>query len=239
MLFKDGTRTLVTLTALLVIVAIVTLAVLLVQSGSETRIVVRGQSATGVTGQSTTGWVPPTQPEHIESEAELQQYVLSRSIWQSKPLLYAASIRFAFTEPEDSGAPKVAVVDEQGNAKAYSVAQLLAEGSHLAGEQIYVVGRVMSSVASTAHTDVPWTVSPVADDEISGPHNVGRIYALALGPPSSEGEVVYFRAVVAAVGAASGPRPATYIIGLETPRRAEAFSEPGTNIEGLVKKLGH
>lgn len=230
--FGDGARAGATIGALLLVVAVVTLVVILFQGGGSTRVVAPGRAATD--------WTPPSPPAAIESEGELREYILSRLFWLSEPTIYEDSIHVAFEEPEDSGMPKLAVVDEQGDAVAYSVPELLSEGAHLAGERVYVVGRLVSSVASPVHAGVPWTISSVNDAELSGPHNTGRVSALDLGGASSVGAIVYFRAVVAATGATAGLRPATYIIGLEPPKEAPVLGEVGDpNVAAFIRQLAH
>jgi hypothetical protein len=225
-------RTVATGTGVLVVIAAITLVAIFSSGGdSSTRAIVVGGGRT---------WTPPAAPGAIESEDELRQYVLSRPFWASKPTVYGDSLKLAFEGQASGGGPTLAAVDERGNVEAYSADELISKGPELAGKPIYVVARISSSVTSPVHPDVPFTIASLKDDAFIGPRNSGRFSGVVTGSVSSSspGDVVFFRAVVGAVGDATATEPTTYVIGLEDPKSI-SLEEPPRPILELARQFAH
>ena len=237
-LFGSGTRTGVTATAIVGLIGVaVTIIIATSTSGGVPEIVTSGKTeiVTSRTGTTT----PPPAPTGIASAADLRKYVLSRSMWQTTPTTFSDSLGIAFNQQYVSGGPALAAVDN-GEASAYSVPELISDGASLTGEPIYVVGRVVSSVQSPVGTD-DWTTEAALDIVLSGPSGPDRVYALASSGYSAvqAGDVVFFRAVVAAVGTAIGGRPTAYVISLEDPESTATFGATHTDtVAGLARQFG-
>ncbi len=177
-------------------------------------------------------------PRSIESPSDLQQYVLSNPIWQTKPTIFSNSLNLAFNQQGDQGGHAVAAV-HSGSAVAYSVSQVTSEGASLTGEPIYVVGRVASDVASPVNTSL-WNAEAEVDIVLRGPKGPEHAYALSGSSISKvhDGDVVYFRAVVAAIGTTTGNRPTTYLIGLDDPDVTSNATGSGDTVPSLAKQFG-
>jgi hypothetical protein len=178
-------------------------------------------------------------PSDIASAADLRRYVLSRPLWRTTPTTFPGSLQIAFRQQFVSGSPTLAAVDG-GAASAYSVAELIGDGASLAGEPIYVVGRVASRTSSPVGTD-GWNREGALDVVLAGPSGPDRVRGLIsygyAAPPV--GAVVFFRAVVAAVGTTAGGRSTTYVIGLEDPEPTTAFGPTHTDtVTGLARQFG-
>lgn len=178
-------------------------------------------------------------PSDIASVTELRRYVLSRSLWHRTPRTFPASLQIAFGQQFVTGSPTLAAVDG-GAASAYSVSELIGDGASLAGEPIYVVGRVVSRTSSLVGTD-GWTREGALDVVLAGPSGPDRVHGLisyGYAAPAV-GTVVFFRAVVAAVGTTAGGRSTTYVIGLEDPAPTTAFGPTHTDtVTSLARQFG-
>ncbi len=183
---------------------------------------------------------PATAPSDIASTADLRRYVLSRSLWHRTPRTFPASLGIAFGQQFVTGSPTLAAVDG-GAASAYSVSELIGDGASLAGEPIYVVGRVVARSSSPVGTD-GWTREGALDVVLAGPNGPDRVHGLIsygyAAPPV--GTVVFFRAVVAAVGTTTAGHSTTYVIGLEDPAPTSAFGPTHTDtVTSLARQFGH
>jgi len=178
-------------------------------------------------------------PSDIASTADLRRYVLSRLLWRSTPRTFPASLQIAFGQQFVTGSPTLAAVDG-GAASAYSVSELVGDGASLAGEPIYVVGRVVARTSSLVGTD-GWTREGALDVVLAGPSGPDRVHGLIsygyAAPPV--GTVVFFRAVVAAVGTTTPGRSTTYVISLEDPAPTTAFGPTHTDtVTSLAGQFG-
>ena len=178
-------------------------------------------------------------PSDIASVADLRRYVVSRSLWRGTPTTFPGSLQIAFGQQFVTGSPTLAAVDG-GAASAYSVSELIGDGASLAGEPIYVVGRVASRTSSPVGTD-GWTREGALDVELAGPSGPDRVHGLisyGYAAPAV-GTVVFFRAVVAAVGTTTGGRSTTYVISLEDPAPTTAFGPTHTDtVTSLARQFG-
>ncbi len=225
--FGTGTRIGVTATIATSLLGIVVAVVL-----SETPSSVVNETVSGNPASVT------APPSSIQSASDLHQYVLSRPIWQTTPTTFSGSLDIAFEQQGDQGGPTVAAV-ESGAAVAYSVSELNSKGASLAGEPLYIVGRVISDIASPLNTS-QWNAESEVDIVLAGPRGPDRVYALA-GSGITQvqtGDVVYFRAVVAAVGTTTGGRPATYLIALDDPDVTTNATGGGNTVASLATQFG-
>jgi hypothetical protein len=178
-------------------------------------------------------------PGGIGSAADLGQYVLSRPIWQAPPSVLPDSLDIAFDDQAVS-LGYTPVADNGGEPIAYSVPELVTIGASLAGEPVYVVGRIVSAVKSPVGTG-GWTASPAEDIVLEGPGGGDRVYGLAsaLGASAITGEIVFFPAVVAAVGELAGGRPTAYVISLDDPVPTSSFGATGGDtVLSLARRFG-
>lgn len=178
-------------------------------------------------------------PSDIASAADLRRYVLSRGLWRTAPTTFPGSLQVAFAQQFVTGSPTLAAVDG-GAASAYSVSELVGDGASLAGEPIYVVGRVVSRTSSLVGTD-GWTREGALDIALAGPSGPDRVQGLisyGYAAPAV-GTVVFFRAVVAAVGMTAGGRSTPYVISLEDPAPTTAFGPTHTDtVTSLARQFG-
>ena len=178
-------------------------------------------------------------PSDIASAADLRRYVLSRSLWRTTPTTFADSLQIAFRQQFVTGSPTLAAVDG-GAASAYSVSELIGDGASLADEPIYVVGRVASRASSQVGTD-GWTREGALDVVLAGPSGPDRVHGLisyGYAAPAV-GTVVFFRAVVAAIGTTVGGRSTTYVVSLEDPAPTTAFGPTHTDtVTSLARQFG-
>ena len=177
-LFGDVTRTTATVSVLVLIVAVITLIVTL--SPGETS-----------HPHSAPAWTALAAPEGIDSEADIAQYVLSRAFWTAKPSVYGKSLAIAFRRQIDETGPSHAKATSNGEPKAYSAGELTAEGAHLAGQAIYVVGRLTFRTESPTPAGT-WSAGSLTDIELSAPHSDRRVYGLMARPVGAHtGDVVF------------------------------------------------
>jgi hypothetical protein len=206
--FGDVHRTAVTVGVLVLLVAVLTLIVALSQDQTSRPVVV-SQPA------STSGWTPPSAPSAIDSEAALSQYVLSRSLWTARPSVYGSSLTVALRQQVEANGRSHAEAISNGEPKAYSAGEFTAEGAHLAGRIVYVVGR-LSFRAESPTRGGNWTPSALTDIELSSPVSDRHVYGVLAQPVGAHtGDVVFARAVVAGVGSGPVSHTVTYIVVLE------------------------
>lgn len=188
-------------------------------------------------GQGTVGYTAPTAPASINSADDLGQYVRSRSIWGPKPTLFKSSLDLAFKAPSDN-APSLAAVGN-GTAIGYSASDLISQGATRSGQPVYVVGRIAGSVASPVGTD-NWNLTEKATDiHVVGPSGSPVVYALVgSNGDVTNGHVVYFRAVVAAIGQTTAGLPTVYLIGLDDPQLTSGLDNSVTSVPDLARKFG-
>ncbi len=229
-LFGDVHRTTATVGVLVLIVAVITLIVALSRGETSRQIVVSQLPATSA-------WMPLPAPEAIDSEADLARYVLSRSFWTAKPTVYSTSLAIAFRRQIDQSGASHAKVISDGEPKAYSAGELTAEGAHLAGRTLYLVGRLSFRTESPTQGG-KWSVGPLTDIELSSPYSDRHVYGLLAKPPRAHtGDVVFVRAVVAGVGSGPASHTVTYIVALEGLNEAREVGR-SRNLHNVIALFG-
>lgn len=224
--FGSSTRISVTATAIAGVIGIAVTIFIAANGSSGVRGVTSGKGASPA----------PAAPTSIASADDLRKYILSRPIWQTTPTTFSDSLEMAFNDQAvELGYPRVEV--NGGDPIADSISQLVSDGAHLEGEPIFVIGRVVSSVESPVNT-YGWTSGSAFDTVLMGPSGRGSVYALTTAG-DNVGEVVFFPAVVAAVGSLTGGSPASYVISLGDPMPTASLGAAGTDtIRGLARRFG-
>jgi hypothetical protein len=174
---------------------------------------------------------PAAAPSSINSTQDLAAYVRSRPIWQSPPALLGSSLNLAFNPPMGNGpiGPTVLLPTDDGVVDAYSTSDLIAQGASMDGQSIVVVGRIENAVESPVDVGNWLNMNQPTDIELTGPNGRSPVFALADGATGMNGSVVYFPAVVAAVGQRRNGTSTSYLISLDVPMDASLY---GTVVEG-------
>ena len=169
----------------------------------------------GPTGSPSSAYARPAAPSSISSASDLKAYIESRTFWHFRPTVFGSSLNEAFS---DSGAAVIGT-NGAGFPDTYSTSGVISQGASLRGEPLLVVGRIKTAVQSTVDGNTGasnFAMITPEDIELTGPHGSNAVYALVEGDGSdvSDGALVYFPAVVAAVGQATGGQQTAYLIGL-------------------------
>jgi hypothetical protein len=166
-------------------------------------------------GSADTAWTRPPAPAEIQTENDLEQYVLSRTLWKAKPTVYPSSLRIAFHQQSIAHGRDHAAHISEGEPYAFSAGELTAEGSQYPGQVLYLVGRLKYRTRSPTPSGA-LSSKPMTDIELASPFSDRRVYGLAPQPVGVHtGEVAFVRVVIAAVGTGPSDHTVTYVIALE------------------------
>jgi hypothetical protein len=182
---------------------------------------------------------PPAAPSVIDTAHELRAYVLSRSFWKIQPTVFGASLRLAVNPPVDSDY-NLLLPSDGGVVDAYSVSDLISQGATMDAESFLAVGRVEKATASPVSFDqgVGGMLQPT-DAELTNAHGGSVIYALFDGGTVSNGDVVYFPAVVAAVGVTNNGNTTAYVVGLDSPALTSTYGPSlGESVPQVARSFG-
>ena len=176
----------------------------------------------------------PKIPTKISSTHDLENYIRGQFKWRAELAMFPAMLKRALNEQALTHPLQVNMNGSHTDLQAQSVTNLATNGADFRSGPIVIVGRIRESIASP----VEWsptgrvTFGPDRNTVLESPNKKLIIYGLLQGDDLLPGRIVYFPAVVVAVGDTSTGTATAYVVSL-----AAAISSPTTS--GEVELLIH
>jgi hypothetical protein len=160
-----------------------------------------------------------TSPSAIRTPTDLREYLASLPIWSDRPTIFNPTVRMSIElQATDQQQPPAVRLNATGtDLETASVSEVAENGAALGTSTFIVVGRIRS----TNTGPLPWEPNghsaegPNHDVELESPDRRTMIFGLIAGNPTV-GEIVYFPALLVAVGYTRDGEATAFVVSLAT-----------------------